>query len=614
MFLQHQYSQVRLFLLLLVLVVVACGTAGGGTAAVHATPSPVAQGEPIEERPLPTATDTPPDNNPTTPPPALPVAGSEPYYDMGSPTLTDIYISPDGNDGHSGNSRQEPLQTIGAAWSRIPTGTLSGTGYRLNFLPGTYPCEGDCINFFSDRTGTYDFPIVLQAADGPGTVTLLGGLELVRVSYLYLLDLTLWGGVEAGAAFGNNVLHIELGNHVLLRRVTIHGPMDCITDMCNDMQEVLKINQAEYVYVEQSELAGTYQTVLDFFSVQHGHILDNHVHHSGGRCLYLKGGSAYFRIAGNEVDDCREAGIQVGEGSNLPFMQSPWLHYEVYDMKVYNNVVHDVYGSGLGAVGGYNILLAYNTLYRIGLEDESGRPGALALFIHGGRACISADEFGGPAGTQAQCQAHLDAGAWGTAELGEENGGYWIPNRHVWVINNLFYNPAGSNTHYVQFVVNGPADLPAWAVNIPNPSTTDDDLVIRGNIIWNTPIEDNGLFGDNNGSGNVGCQDGNPTCNVAQVQAENVINLFEPELRAPAQGDFRPVEGGNVLGVTAVPIPNFAWDDAPLPPVVPAGDLNNSILRDRNGVLRGLDGPVGAYTAVPPATAWVYLALLVSSQ
>ncbi len=35
-------------------------------------------------------------------------------------------------------------------------------------------------------------------------------------------------------------------------------------------------------------------------------------------------------------------------------------------MQIYNNIIHDVWGAGLGVFGGYDVLMAYNTLYRVG--------------------------------------------------------------------------------------------------------------------------------------------------------------------------------------------------------------------------------------------------------
>jgi len=390
------------------------------------------------------------------------------------------------------------------------------------------------------------------------------------------------------------VLHVEKGDHILLRRLALHGPQKCITDECNDIQEVLKINQSQYVYLEQSELSGTFQTVLDFFSVQYGHLLANHIHLSGGRCAYLKGGSAYFQVEGNEFSDCVEAGFQAGESSNLAFMQTPWLHYEAYDIKVVNNLFHDIHGAGLSVSGGYNILMAYNTLYRVGMDDANGRPWALVQLIHGSRGCYPADEFGGESGTRSHCQEALDQGAWGTAALGDGNGGEWIPNRNVFIMNNLFYNPAGSTTRYAQFVVNGPLVPPEQTQNIPTPSRTDDNLIVRGNVIWNASIEEGGLLGDNNGSGNIGCRDDNPTCNTAQLLDENSINVFEPQLRDPANCDFHPRTESNLLAVHAYPIPDFGWGDAPVAPSVPPGNPGNQVLLDYDHLPRVANGIVGA--------------------
>ena len=539
------------------------------------------------------ADETTPSSNP---PPAsnnIPVEG---FYEIGSPSVIDLYVSPSGSDGNDGLSRPAPLKTIGAAWAKIPQDELYTTGYQINLLPGQYPCEGDCMNYFSERHGTYAFPILLKAADGPGTVTLLGGLNISDVSYLYLLDLALEAGREAGAAFGNNVLHIEKGDHILLRGLTLHGPQNCITDTCNDIQEVLKINQSQYIYLEQSELSGAYQTVLDTFSVQYGHILANLIHLSGGRCAYLKGGSAYFRVEGNQFSGCVEAGFQAGEGSNLAFMQTPWLHYEAYDIKVVNNLFRDIQGAGLSVAGGYNILMAYNTLYRVGLDDSGGRTWPLIQVIHGRRGCYAADEFGGENGTQARCQEVLDQGGWGTPVLGDENGGEWIPDRNIFIMNNLFYNP-DAGTRYVQFVVNGPLAPPGDVKNIPDPSRTDENLLIRGNVIWNKPIEEAGLLGDNNGSGNIGCQDDNPGCNNAQLLAENIINAFEPQLVDPTNGNFHPTTDSSLLTVQAAPIPDFSWEDAPQNPAVPPGNPDNQVEWDYDGLPRPGNGVVGAFAA-----------------
>jgi hypothetical protein len=512
-------------------------------------------------------------------------------YDLGNPTLLDLFLAPNGNDENPG-TRELPLQHLSAAWNRIPERTpLTGTGFRINFLPGSYPCEGDCINYFAGRWGTFEHPILLRAADGPGTVTLLGGLNLEDVRYLYLLDLTLRGGPEA--AFGNNVLHLAQADHLLVRQCRIEGPQ-AIADTANPFQEVFKANQCEHVYVEDSDLSGTYQTVLDYVAVRHGHVLRSKIHRSGGRAAYCKGGSAYLVFEGNEVYDCREAGIQVGEGSNFTFLQPPWVHYEAYDVKVVNNILHHVYGAGLSVAGGYNVLLAHNTLYRVGLEDEGGRSWTLAQFIRGGRVNMIVDEYPTEAAARAKAQELIDLGGWGTSsvtEMGTEQT--WIPNRNVLVFNNLFYNPAGTRTAFSHFLVLGPLALPPQAVNLPNPSRTDDNLRLAGNVVWNGPGTELELVGSY--TGETGCAGDNLTCNPERLLQENWINIVEPDLVGPEQGDFRPRANGRLKATPTPAIPDFAWNDAPTRPVVPAGNLSNAVTQDAAGNQRSGNATVGAW-------------------
>lgn len=45
-------------------------------------------------------------------------------------------------------------------------------------------------------------------------------------------------------------------------------------------------------------------------------------------------------------------------------MIPPWINYEGYSVTVTNNVITDVWGAGLGVEGGYDVLLAYNSLYK----------------------------------------------------------------------------------------------------------------------------------------------------------------------------------------------------------------------------------------------------------
>lgn len=515
------------------------------------------------------------------------------FYNIGEPVLIDVYVSPSGNDDNSGATRSEPLRTIGAAWSRIPEGALQGTGYRINLLPGSYECEGGCMNYFSDRQGTATFPVILQAADGPGTVTLQGGLNLANVQYFYVLNVTLSAG-DPFPTFGNNVLHVERGDHLLFRGMNIQGPSHRRLPENYEIQEVIKINQSKHIYLEACDISGAYQTGVDYFAVQYGHILQNRIHDIGEWGMYLKGGSAYFHIEGNEIYDCG-LGFQAGEGSNFEVMETPFLHYEAYDFKFVNNLLHHISGTGLSVSGGYNILLAHNTLYRVATftDEAQGGERGYGLFsaVYGARSCLDFSE-NGEGNAQQVCGGLIDQGGWGTSAVGE--GGEWIPNKNVFVYNNIFYNPQSVQSRYGHFVIRGPQTPPSIARNLPSPVRADDNLQIKGNIVWNGPA--NHPIGINEESG---CQNNNPTCTLVQLTADNAFNTLEPQFVNAEQGNFAPTPGGNLTQFRTSSIPDFTWNDAPARPVVPVGVLDNEVSVDKEGRPRTSVNTPGAYIVIP---------------
>jgi hypothetical protein len=513
-------------------------------------------------------------------------------YEIGSPDLVEIWVDPvNGLDIRDGASRASALRTLDAAWQRIPQESAqAGSGVRVNLLPGTFVCNADdCRNDYADRRGSAQAPIIVRAADGAGTTTIQGGLNLRNVGYLYLLDLTLAGGGALPTnSSGNNLLHIESGDHVLLRGLTLAGPA-CASDACNNLQEVLKVNQTSHLYVENSTIGGAWHTSVDYMVVQYGHFINNRVHTAGQWGMYVKGGSAHLRIEGNEFSGT-QLGFQAGQSANFAMMRAPWLHYEAMDIKFVNNVLRDIPGVAMSVAGGYNILLAHNTLYRVATSLDPGYP--LMSFVHGERNCTATDELPMP---QATCQNHASGGGWGPTRQTE--GGPAIPNRNVYVYNNLIYNPGGARTAYAHFVFAGPLARPAGFVNSPDPAQADDGLVLRGNVVWNGPADL--PLGIDDASG---CQPANPYCNETRLRADNAINTVEPQLPGAAAGILRQPAGGNLAALAVAPIPAFPGGDGPSGPVPPTGTLANEVAYDKDGIRRGGAGLPGAYTAVATAT------------
>jgi hypothetical protein len=445
-------------------------------------------------------------------------------YAIGAPTLQEIWVDPVwGNDANSGATRALALRTVSSAWSRIPIRTpLVNTGYRIQLVAGTYSAD-DVPQYWEGRWGTYQNPIILQAADEPGSA-ILPGLNIYDTRFLYLLGFHVrTSGAEA--------VHLEKCDHILLRNMQLEGAGEL-------PQETFKGNQSQFVYIEDSDISGAQENAIDMVAVQYGHILNNRLHQAGDWCMYLKGGSAQFRIEGNEIFNCGTGGFTAGQGSGFEFMTAPWLHYEAYDLKFVNNRIHDTEGAGMGVNGGYNILLAANTMTRVGSRSHA------VEVVFGGRTCD---------GNTAACASRNAAGGWGTT-----GGDEPIPNRNIFIYNNLVYNPPGFRSQWQHLSIQGPR-TPSAASHIPSPARTDTNLQIRGNVFWNGPADlPVGIEGSS-----LACASFNTTCNLSQLLASNAFNTRQPDLTQPS-----PI---------AVPIPDFPGGDLPSAQT-PIGNLRNTVI------------------------------------
>jgi hypothetical protein len=334
--------------------------------------------------------------------------------------------------------------------------------------------------------------------------------------HLYILGLDISSG-------GGDVLHLDSCSNVLLRNTTIRGLGDIPSYAVP--QETLKVNQSQFIYVEHCDISGAWDNAVDFVAVQYGHVVGSRIHRSGDWAMYAKGGSASLTVAGNEFYDAGTGGFTAGQGTGFEFMVSPWLQYEAYDITFINNVVHDTQGAGFGVNGGSNILMASNTLYRVGSRSHVIEVG------FGSRSCD---------GNQAACRAYLAQGGWGTAVVGGDEP---IPNRNVFIYDNIVYNPDGYASQWQQFAVAMPR-TPSVGSNIPSPARADTNLQIRGNWIWNGPADHP-----------LGIEQ---AALAADVLAGNSINAVRPVLADPARGDYSLTPG-------VVPPVAFAG----LPPVLP---------------------------------------------
>ncbi|MCW8131598.1 MAG: right-handed parallel beta-helix repeat-containing protein [Planctomycetota bacterium] len=491
-----------------------------------------------------------------------------PAYATGNPVLKDLWVDPAaGDDAASGRSRAEALRTLGAAWARIPREGCAH-GWRVLCAPGVHlpPDNGQWL--FDDRAYAPERPIVFQSEKGAASLELPQVLFL-RCRGIQVLDLTFKAtGNKQVIPSDNIVLHFVYSQDVLVRGVTavgLEGPngLPLLT---------VKANQCQRVYVEDCDFSGAGGNALNFGAVHYGHVVRSRFHKTGAECMYVKGGSAHHLIAGNEMFDGKNHGVLAGQGTGFQYMIPPWLHYEAYDVKIVNNVVHDA-GSGIATTGGYNILLAWNTCYRVGTSRDTIVIGMGGHGWFGERPKI-VDEY-------------FALGGWCTPEGTEL---YNIPCKNVTVCNNVIYNPDGFESRHAHIGLSGPVKNPPGC-NLPEYSRADDGLVLRGNAIWNG-AKDKPLLDDVENMYHLAAR---PTADAAAILRENAVNTLRPELIDPERGDFRPVPGGSLIRLAPTEIADFPGGDAPTRPPVPAGTLDNAVPLDRAGRPRAQNNCIGAY-------------------
>lgn len=497
---------------------------------------------------------------------------ANPRYEIGSPVLKDLWVDPvKGNDAADGATRASALRSIQAAWNKLPE-RLDGHGYRILLCPGKYPPPATDQILLEHKRGSRACPIVMQSADGTQTVE-LPQLSFKHCHWIYLLDVKLVAAGTKGVIPSENiVLHYAWCEDVLVRGVTAIG----LEGSHGFPFLTMKANQTKRIYIEDNDFSGAEGNAIDLAVVHYGHIVRNRLHNTLSECMYVKGGSAYFLIANNELFNARNHGIAAGQGTGFQYMLPPWLHYEAYDIKVVNNLIRDC-GGGLAIFGGYNILMAWNTCYRVGANRDT------LVIGPGGRG------WNGP--RPPNVDEYLKLGGWCHPQGGQDGvESYNIPNRNGLVCNNVIYNPDGFESRFAHIGLSGDVSGVAGS-NLPKIVRADDNLVVRGNVIWNGPAT-KPLFDDVENMYHLAAR---PTADPKPFLEHNAINTLKPQLADPERGDFRPLPGGNLAQFKPVALPDFNWSDAPTPPAVPPGNPDNQVPIDRDGKPRSAHNCIGAH-------------------
>jgi len=352
-----------------------------------------------------------------------------------------LWVDPANGDDAAPGSQAQPLRSVTEAWARVRVRPEISTAVHV--------------------TGLAESPGYWENHDG-APVTFFGGrfssdINMYRVSHVT------FDGVRIQRA--GDVFHCERCDDITLAHVDFDGQ--------GAAHETVKVNQSSHITIEDSTITGTYENAIDFVAVQHARIVGNDISNgpdpSTDWCAYVKGGSAHITVRNNRIHDCGTGGFTAGQGTGFEYMVTPWLRYEAEYIDVFDNVIHDTDGAGLGVNGGHHIRMSGNVLHHVGYRSHA------VEFVHGARSCD---------GDIAACRTHNDAGGWGGVGV----DGQYIPNKDVWFGNNVIANDPGRGSQWQQVQVAEPIDPPHGS-NVPSPSRADDDLAIVNNIFWNDAPE-----------------------------------------------------------------------------------------------------------------------------
>lgn len=467
-----------------------------------------------------------------------------------------------GKDSWPGTTTLRPKRTLTAAWNSIPMRRTLTRGVTIRLAPGSYAPTAT-PNYWESRWATSTAPIVIESRLRRASSVRLPSINMFGVRHLTLRD------VRIESTF--DPFHCEQCESIRIERSVLTGIGDPRRDQ--GPQETIKVNQSRDVTLLDNDISGATDNAIDFVAVQGGRIAGNRIHRARDWCAYVKGGSASLVVERNHVHDCGTGGITAGQGTGLEFMTAPWVRYETYDVAIRSNVIHDVEGAGVGVNGGYDVVVAHNTMQRVGERDH------VIEVVFGERSCD---------GNASACASRVAAGAWGPSAPGGDP--VYVGNRGVRIANNLVVNPSPYRSQFTHFAIYEPRALPAGGTG-PNPAVADDELRVTGNVIANGPSDLELGVGEGQG-----CRDSNPTCNAAQLRADNSINAGAVDA-TDVLGALAP--GASLLNAAVPSIPAFTWDDT----TVPVGTIPDAVTTDRDGRVRTGNAPVGAYAARPLTSA-----------
>ena len=349
----------------LALVVLICS--GCALSAAIPTGQATALEEAAQTESAPLVEANPQSEDPASPGPSTPQA-TQAILETAAPTTAQptapvgrvLYISPTGDDQNTG-SEDQPWRTVQKAAETLNAGDTvyirTGT-YHEQVIPRNSGAAGQFITFAA-------YPGEAVTLDGAGVdipewngLVYVIGREYIRISGLRVIN--------AETNPHNPGILVEESRHIVIEDNFVTHSSDSGIAAWNSVDVTVARNEVDNpctaAWNESISIGGT-----DQFQV-----IDNHVHDSIKEGICIKHGSVNGEVFGNHVHHTSGVGIYV----------DAWDTH-THDIRVYQNMVHDISGDGIALAsesGGLleNISVFNNLSYHnqyIGISTTINGPG-----------------------------------------------------------------------------------------------------------------------------------------------------------------------------------------------------------------------------------------------
>jgi Ca2+-binding RTX toxin-like protein len=292
-------------------------------------------------------------------------------FETAQPTSA-LYVSV--GTGTGAGTKANPYHSIQAAVNAAKPGTI------IYVEPGTY---SENVKIPHNRGGTTSAPIWLEAADGPGTVTIQAPsatkpvIQALGVDNYVIKGFTLSGGYD-GIQFSQSGRDFtDLVNNVVIEDNVVK----------NVAHDGIKVGQANNVYVGGNTISNVQaEEGIDFVAVTNAVIEANDLSaiHGTVAAIFAKGGSTHITISDNYIHGSDGDGISVGGWTDATSFKPGYTGYEAKDVTVTGNRVEGVAKHAVSVRGANQVSITDNMIqasakYGDAVYLSTGNPSATTV-------------------------------------------------------------------------------------------------------------------------------------------------------------------------------------------------------------------------------------------